>query len=260
MICNLGDPMCLRYPVPCTTHSYVKRLISTWYNSFKRALQIVALLQKEIITFFFRHPMHLRHSVRLVYTWHVSFIRDTTHLYETGLIYMCSNTFICGLIYFQGILCIFTTPYDSSIRNTTHLCVIPLIYMKQDSFIWTGLIHRLYDSLIRDATHCPRRRSDLKYLDPEINPVFPDTIVSGFENSWDSWYTKLYHRLRYPIFSTPLKIVSGKTGLIWRSKYFKSDLLREWFIRDATHLYTWYVVATVSRIDKIIGLCCKRAL
>jgi len=78
------------------------------------------------------------------------------------------------------------------------------------------------DSYLRCIRSSSRSDLDLEYLDLQINPVFPDAILSGFESSWDSWYTKLYHRLWCPVFSNTLKMASGKTRLIWRYNFLIS--------------------------------------
>ena len=61
------------------------------------------------------HLTQFNHVTRLIYTWHDSFIRDTTHSYVTRLIYMWHDSIICDMTHS------YVTPLNSYVTWLIHM-------------------------------------------------------------------------------------------------------------------------------------------
>ena len=135
---------------------------------------------------------------------------------------------------------------------SAHLCDMTHIHMWYDSLthvtqIWTNPSWGVTHVIVVSDIHS-RRRPDLKHLDLQIRVVFLEILLSDE----DSVYSR---KTLFVIFGIPEKTCLICTGTpiktCWKigsRNYFKSDLLC---------LRICYGVATVSRIDKFIGLFCR---
>jgi len=195
--------------------------------------------------------------------WYDSFIHDTTHSYVLSLIQMWRDSFRCDVTHSYVTCLIHTWDMNDS--------YVPcLIHMWHDAFIYdmwrlicdmtpsyvTRLIHMWHDSFIRDTTHsyvpC------LLICDLFVFGVFMCAITQA-DVTWIQAYLPWAHlcyfmsHVHHRVWTRNLSTVKTmKKNLISLSGHFS--------ILSKLSCHIEYGVATMSRLLKIVGLFCKRAL
>ena len=195
---------------------------------------------------------HMSH----LYMWHESYVSFIYVTWLICLIYICDMTHMWRESYVTWFIRDTTYGWLLYVWNMTHMSHLN---MWHDSYM-TSMIcdithtrHNLFvDSFICDMTHMSHL-----YVTWLICVIYICDLTHIWRESYVTW----------PIRDTTYAL----TPLYMRHDSYVSFIYVTWLIYDVNHMWhdsyvtqlirsLWYLVATISRLPKMIGLFCKRAL